>query len=91
MVVKSTQEPTDKVLRQLWVILNTIKGTVPLFRDQGITHSIIDMQITKIPSVLSQELDIQIKKYVPELKLKSVKCHMIEEKIVLEVEVTKYA
>ena len=33
MVVKSNMEPKDKELRKLWVILNTFKGTVPLFRD----------------------------------------------------------
>ncbi|MBC2855354.1 hypothetical protein H3N56_02775 [Cetobacterium sp. 2A] len=91
MVVKSNIEPKDTYLRQLWVILNTCKGTVPLFRDLGLSSSIIDMQINKIPSVLSQDLDLQIKKYIPGLKLKSVGIELEEEKTILKVEVEKTA
>ncbi|MGL5624959.1 hypothetical protein [Cetobacterium sp.] len=91
MVVKSNQEPKDIHLRKLWVILNTYKGTVPLFRDLGLSSSIIDMQISKIPSVVSQDLDSQLKKYIPELKLKGVGVELIGDKTILKVEVEKDA
>ncbi len=91
MVVKSNQEPKDIHLRKLWVILNTHKGTVPLFRDLGLSSSIIDMQIRKIPSVVSQDLDLQLKKYIPELKLKGVGVEVIGDKTILKVEVEKDA
>ncbi|MGL5592960.1 MAG: hypothetical protein ACRDDH_03355 [Cetobacterium sp.] len=91
MVVKSNQEPKDIHLRKLWVILNTYKGTVPLFRDLGLSSSIIDMQISKIPSVVSQDLDLQLKKYIPELKLKGVGVELIGDKTILKVEVEKDA
>ena len=89
MVVKSNLEPNNIILRRLWVILNTFKGTVPLFRDLGISSSIIDMQVNKIPSVISQDLDQQLKKYIPELKLKSVCVELDGDKIILKVEVEK--
>lgn len=89
MVVKSNQEPKDRHLRKLWVILNTYKGTVPLFRDLGLSSSIIDMQISKIPSIVSQDLDLQLKKYIPELKLKGVDVELIGDKTILKVEVEK--
>lgn len=91
MVVKSNQEPKDIHLRKLWVILNTYKGTVPLFRDLGLSSSIIDMQINKIPSVVSQDLDLQLKKYIPELKLKGIGVELIGDKTILKVEVEKDA
>ena len=91
MVVKSNMEPKDKELRKLWVILNTFKGTVPLFRDLGLSPSIIDMQLCKIPSVISQDLDMQLKKYVPNLKLKSVNIELDGDKTVVKVEVEKDA
>lgn len=91
MVVKSNQEPKDIHLRKLWVILNTYKGTVPLFRDLGLSSSIIDMQISKIPSVVSQDLDLQLKKYIPELKLKGVSVGLEGDKTILKVEVEKDA
>lgn len=91
MVVKSNMEPKDKELRKLWVILNTFKGTVPLFRDLGLSPSIIDMQLSKIPSVISQDLDMQLKKYVPNLKLKSVNIELDGDKTVVKVEVEKDA
>ena len=91
MVVKSNMEPKDKELRKLWVILNTFKGTVPLFRDLGLSPSIIDMQLSKTPSVISQDLDMQLKKYVPNLKLKSVNIELDGDKTVVKVEVEKDA
>lgn len=91
MVVKSNEEPKDISLRRLWVILNTAKGTVPLFRDLGLSSSIIDMQTRKIPSVISQDLDLQLKKYIPELKLKGVDVELIGDKTILKVEVEKDA
>ena len=91
MVVKSNMEPKDKELRKLWVILNTFKGTVPLFRDLWLSPSIIDMQLSKIPSVISQDLDMQLKKYVPNLKLKSVNIELDGDKTVVKVEVEKDA
>lgn len=91
MVVKSNMEPKDKELRKLWVILNTFKGTVPLFRDLGLSPSIIDIQLSKIPSVISQDLDMQLKKYVPNLKLKSVNIELDGDKTVVKVEVEKDA
>lgn len=90
MVVKSNKEPKDISLRKLWVILNTYKGTVPLFRDLGLNSSIIDMQLNKIPSVVSQDLDLQLKKYIPELRLKGVSVEVEGEKTILKVEVEKY-
>lgn len=89
MVVTNTIEPQDKVLRKLWIILNTYKGTIPLFRDIGISFSIVDKPITQIPSLLSQELDVQIKKYIPELKLKNINCFMKNEKTIIKVEVIR--
>lgn len=91
MVVKSNMKPKDRELRKLWVILNTFKGTVPLFRDLGLSPSIIDMQLSKIPSVISQDLDMQLKKYVPNLKLKSVNIELDGDKTVVKVEVEKDA
>lgn len=91
MVVQSNIEPENPLLRKLWVILNTSKGTIPLFRDLGISSSIIDMKITEIPSIISQDLDIQLKKYIPELSLKKIKAELKHEKIILHIEVEKNA
>lgn len=91
VMVKSNEEPKDISLRRLWVILNTKKGTVPLFRDLGLSSSIIDMQVSRISSVVSQDLDLQLKKYIPELKLKSVNVETEGDKTILKVEVEKDA
>lgn len=91
MVIKSNEEPKDISLRRVWVILNTKKGTVPLFRDLGLSSSIIDMQVNKIPSVVTQDLDSQLKKYIPELKLKGVNIETEGDKTILKVKVEKDA
>lgn len=87
MVIKNNVEPLNATERKLWVLLNTIKGTVPLYRDFGISHKIIDSKITDIPSILFGDLDQQIKKYIEELKLVNIKCEKNEEQIIILVEV----
>lgn len=88
MVVKSNEEPINNSnLKRLWILLNTKKGTVPLFRGMGISSSIVDMKINQIQGILSQELDTQIKLYIPGLKFKKLICEKINEKLIYTVEV----
>lgn len=77
MVVKKSEKPTTDKLSpyyQLYVLLNTVRGTVPLQRDLGIDSRIIDKPINVIAAGIQAELQHQINTYIRGLKLLNVKC-----------------
>ena len=76
MVVSNLDKIEDKnsVEYQLYVLLNTDKGSVPLLRDFGLDPNIVDKPITIIRMGIFTELYNQIKKYVPGIVLKNVSC-----------------
>ncbi|WP_294763769.1 hypothetical protein [uncultured Fusobacterium sp.] len=77
MVISKNQKPNvDKLspYYQLYVLLNTVRGTVPLQRDIGLDPRIIDKPITVIAAGIQAELQYQINSYIKGLKLLSVNC-----------------
>lgn len=90
MVINNLIEPKKNSLEhQLYILLNTERGTVPLHRDIGIDPRLVDKPITIINSVMQSEITRQVKKYIPGLKIVTVKCSLITEgkfKVECEVE-----
>lgn len=76
MVVSKNDKPkieeVENPFYQLWVLLNTYRGSVPLERDLGIDPRLVDKPQTKIQAAIQAELQNQINKYIPKLKLKAV-------------------
>ena len=63
MVIKKNEKPdVDKLspYYQLYVLLNTVRGTVPLQRDIGLDARMIDKPITVIEAGIQAELQQQI-------------------------------
>ena len=88
MVINNFVEPVKNSLEhQLYILLNTERGTVPLHRDIGIDPRLVDKPLTVIRSVIQSEIIRQVKKYIPELNVLSVNCNIIEGKIKIECEV----
>ena len=78
MVIKKNIEPNvDKhsPFYQLYILLNTIRGTVPLQRDLGLDARMVDKPITVISAGIQTELQYQINNYIKGLKLISVNCY----------------
>lgn len=77
--------------RQLWVLLNTTRGSVPLQRDIGLDARMLDKPITVIRAGIQSELQRQLKKYIPQLKLINVECEVTESglDIICEVELNE--
>ena len=91
MVVDNRTIPGNKILHQLFVLLNTTRGEVPLFRDFGVDARNIDKPVTIIGLSIFTELESQIKKYIKNISLKDVSC-IVDEiglKIVCEVEINE--
>lgn len=87
MIVNNYTKTTHQKLHELYVLLNTERGTVPLKRDLGIDPNLVDKPITTIQSVITYELQNQIKKYIKGMELKSAKCYIENSKLIIECEV----
>ncbi len=77
MVISKNQKPNvDKLspYYQLYVLLNTVRGTVPLQRDIGLDPRMLDKPITVIIAGIQAELQYQINNYIKGLRLLSVNC-----------------
>lgn len=72
---------------QLYILLNTERGSVPLQRDKGLDPAIVDKPITVIRAGLHAELTSQIKKYVRGLELVDVECKFEDGGLNIECEV----
>ncbi|MDK4477484.1 hypothetical protein [Fusobacterium necrophorum] len=88
MKVSNTGIPSHPKLRQLFILLNTQRGSVPLHRDLGIDSRMIDKPITVIKNAIFGELQQQISKYIPGLKLENVICQATENGLSIECEVS---
>ncbi|QNM15523.1 hypothetical protein [Fusobacterium hominis] len=91
MVIKKSLSPglpMSNPLQQLYILLNTVRGTVPLQRDIGLDPRMVDKPINIISANIFTELHRQIKKYIVGLELKNVRCHYTKDsKLEIEVEV----
>lgn len=89
MVINNLTEPKKNSLEhQLYILLNTERGTVPLHRDIGIDPRLIDKPITIIRSVIQSEIVRQVKKYIPDLSIERVNCSITTDgKLKIECEV----
>lgn len=88
MVVNNIKEPERNTPEhQLFILLNTERGTVPLHRDIGIDSRLVDKPINIISSVIQSEIIRQVKKYIPELSIVNVSCKIIDSKLQIECEV----
>lgn len=90
MVINSLKAPEVNKLSpfyQLYVLLNTVRGTVPLERDLGIDARLTDKPITIIENVIQAELQGQIDKYIKVLRLLDVTCTPSDMGLMIECEV----
>lgn len=76
MVISNKQNIEDKnsIEYQVYVLLNTDKGSVPLMRDFGLDPNMVDKPVTIIKMGIFTEIYNQIKKYIPGIVLKDVRC-----------------
>ena len=87
MIVSNNVVPKHPKLMELYVLLNTKRGTLPLHRDLGIDNRMIDRPITVIKNNIFNELQIQISKYIKGLTLNNVNCKAVENGLEIECEV----
>lgn len=87
MKVTSYKPPLNSKLHELYVLLNTIRGSVPLERDLGMDPRLIDQPINVIQKNLEYEIRTQVKKYIKNLEIKKVECFYLNDKLAIECEV----
>ena len=84
MIVSNNVVPKHPKLMELYVLLNTKRGTVPLHRDLGIDNRMIDRPITVIKNNIFNELQMQVNKYIKGLTLNNVNCKATENGLEIE-------
>lgn len=58
-----------EVVQNVRMIITTVRGTVPLFRDFGIDSTIIDAPTLMAQAKISTEIIRQVRKYEPRAKI----------------------
>lgn len=68
-------EPNERsaVLQHVAVILSTVKGSVPLYRDFGLSEDILDLPVNVAKARLASEISEVLDKYEPRAKVLSVR------------------
>lgn len=62
-------DPVASVLQSLRILLSTRKGSVPLYRDFGISMEFLDRPLPTARALLSSEVQTAIQQYEPRARL----------------------
>ena len=79
MIVSNKTIPQHPKLMELYILLNTKRGTVPLHRDLGIDNRMVDRPITVIKNSIFND--------IKGLTLNNVECKATENGLEIECEV----
>ena len=67
-----------EAVQNVRMIITTVRGTVPLFRDFGLDSTIIDSPSLMAQAKISTEIIRQVRKYEPRAKITSLKYEVLE-------------
>ncbi|MBR8701467.1 MULTISPECIES: hypothetical protein [unclassified Fusobacterium] len=87
MIVNNIETPKNKKLHELYVLLNTERGSVPLERDLGMDPRLVDKPINVIKKNLEYQVKKQVRKYIKGLEVIKLDCYYSNEKLIIECEV----
>ena len=97
-IVKSNEPPkltlvesneVNSILQNVYIILNSYKGTVPMYRDFGINAAYKDMPMSVAKALLVADITEVIEKFEPRVKTATVIFTADDaETLVAQVEVT---
>ena len=59
----------DEIIQRLYILLNTVKGECPMYRDFGMNSEYLHMPINVAQTAITMAVMDGMKKYVPEVKL----------------------
>lgn len=68
-IVIHPRDLVTEVLQNVRMILSTIKGTVPLDRDFGLTATVIDTPIDRAHALITAEVYEQLNRYEPRAQI----------------------
>lgn len=65
-------DEAKSVLQNIFLIISTKKGTVPMYRDFGIPMEYIDKPIEIAKTIMASEINEAVGKYEPRAKVKRI-------------------
>lgn len=79
---------TASILQNVALIINTRKGTVPLYRDFGLKMDYLDKPANIAATLAAQDVQAAIDEYEPRAKVRAVNAECdAEGKLIISVEV----
>ncbi len=66
------QSILEEVIQNVRMIVTTIRGTLPLDRDFGISNHLVDTPIERAKALISREIIEQVEKYEPRARITRV-------------------
>ena len=63
---------TEEILQNLFVLLNTVKGTVPMYRNFGINLDVVDENINLAKAHITNTIYDAVNKYEPRAKIVNI-------------------
>ena len=81
-------EMTASVLQNVALIINTRKGTVPLYRDFGLNMDYLDKPANIAATLAAQDVQAAIDEYEPRAKVRAVSAECdLKGRLIISVEV----
>lgn len=71
-IVLHEQNRTDSILQNIWLLLHTWRGSVPLYREYGYNPRLLHKPVNVVESLLAEDVTEQIEKYEPRARVLSV-------------------
>lgn len=70
-IILNENEHVSSVLQNVWLLLSTWEGDVPLYRDYGLNPELLHRPINAVESLLVEDITEKIEKYEPRCTLVS--------------------
>lgn len=73
-IILNETDPVKSVLQNVAIILATIQGTVPLYREFGIPRDMVDRPISVAKVIMTSRVKEAVERFEPRASVVSVRC-----------------
>lgn len=64
---------TDAKVQEIYILISTIKGECPLYRDFGISNDFLHMPINMAQTAFTLAITEALRKYMPDVRLNNIR------------------
>lgn len=63
---------TDAKVQELWILLCTVLGEVPLYRDFGISNDYLHMPVDMVETAMTMAITDAFEKFAPDVEIENI-------------------